>query len=50
MSMSLPVMGFDIPFGADDDAWTVANQYGIWTKRFLPTAANSTSSSGSTVP
>ena len=38
MSMSLPVMGFDIPFGADDDAWTVANQYGIWTKRFWPTA------------
>ena len=38
MSMSLPVMGFDIPFGADDDSWTVANQYGLWTKRFEPSA------------
>ena len=34
MSMSQPLMGFDIPFGADSEAWTIANQYGVWTQRF----------------
>jgi hypothetical protein len=29
-----PVLGFDIPFGADDGTWTDANQYSIWTQRF----------------
>jgi hypothetical protein len=34
MAMSQPLSGFDIPFGGDDEAWTQANQYGVWTQRF----------------
>lgn len=35
---SQPVSGFDIPFGADDDAWNMANQYGVWSRRYSPAA------------
>lgn len=28
------ILGIDIPFGADDDAWVQANLYWVWTKRF----------------
>jgi len=38
MPVSGPILGFDIPFGADDDAWAEANQYCVWTQRF-PAAA-----------
>lgn len=32
--MQIPILGFDIPFGADNGTWAEAGQYCVWTQRY----------------